>query len=710
MFADHYIELIEKDLVVIPLNGKIPVIKNWSQFAKTRPSELLVDAWTRKYPKNNIGLVTGKLSGYIAIDIDKDEAKKLVPNSPLVKKGKKGETRFFKYDGEVNFKRHDLGIELLSDGNQTVIPPSIHPETREAYIWTSQHDLTSIDRDDVPTISEVDPDFFKNVGGIPLENVSSGGRHMKLIEIVSAMLSRGEKIDDVVEEIIKYDVENHSPPYFTDEKETHKGAGFAAALSMVGSIAKTITQRGGDVRPKNIEIVIGENEVQKLIEENEKKVKLKEVKFPEPPGVLKDISEYIMKISHKPREKFAVASALGLVGTILSNKIKFRSATPNLYQLLIAESGEGKDVPLKGPKEILIKAGLFQYVGLESYRGDKSVVKKFETQRERIDTLDEVSKLFRSINSRSNTFQSNIAETLTELWNSGNKLYMGQTTAEGTTGMVFNPCLSIMGATTPNSFSETFSSSNLMQGFGGRFLYFFDDKRVKLRRIKDESVPEGVLRFVELWGKKKIEIEKVDISKTATFNVDLSKRNPEITHLKNIEKPIPFDLPIEEEAEKILDDAAQYFDEYQYHCEDVIRPIVHRALQQIEKIMLISAAATSSFDDPYPTIKVQDVRFAWNFVEACLMNTSLFFNVNLIQSKYQRDSQKVLKVLRASPKGLSKRELSFKLRNQFKSTELYDARSGIIPSLIEDGRVKQLQISGKTKPKIVFILDREFDQ
>jgi len=120
MFGNHYIEYIEKDLIVIPLNGKVPVIKNWSMFSKTRPSELLLDSWERKYPRHNIGLLTGELSGVIAIDIDKDEALKKVPLSPVTKKGKKGETRFFRYNGEVNFKRHDLGIELLSNGNQTV--------------------------------------------------------------------------------------------------------------------------------------------------------------------------------------------------------------------------------------------------------------------------------------------------------------------------------------------------------------------------------------------------------------------------------------------------------------------------------------------------------------------------------------------------------------------------------------------------------------
>ena len=714
MFGNIYIEYIEKNLIVIPLNGKVPVIKNWSMFSKTPPSELLLDSWERKYPRHNIGLLTGELSGVIAIDIDKEEALKKVPLSPVTKKGKKGETRFFRYNGEVNFKRHDLGIELLSNGNQTVLPPSIHPETKEPYIWNGHKTLLDIDIDELPILDEA---WTREIGMIPVNREVSSGRHNRLIEICSAMFARGEDPTSIAEELIRYDEENHSPPYFQDESEAHGGKGFNSALKMIASVSQTITQRGGDVSPKKFEIVFGEQEVEKIIEDNEKKENMKEVLFPEPPGMIKEIQDHILSISHKPRTKFALAGALGLIGTLLSNKVRFHESTPNLFQLLIADSGEGKDVPLKAPKEMMIEAGLLQYVGLESYRGDKSVVKKFETQRERVDTLDEVSKLFRSINSKNNTFQSNIAETITEIWNSSSKLFMGHTTSEGTTGMVFKPCLSIMGATTPNSFSETFSSSNLMQGFGGRFVYIFDDRRVKLKRVRRKSSPDNVLDFIEYWGTRKVEIESVDISKTATFHLDLSQRNPQTVQLKDLDCPSPLDLPIQEAAEKLLDKASQYFDEYRYHCEEMIVPIVLRAYQQIEKIMIISAVATAwsnkSEINPAPVIKESDVRFAWDYVEATIKSTAIFFGRNLIQSGFQRDAQKVLRVLRGFPKGLSKKDLTYKLRNSFKSSQLYNKRDGIITSLLEDERIKEFKVksdeSAKRSSSTLFIINKDLD-
>lgn len=697
IFKENATEYWESDFVVIPLKGKIPVVNNWSAFAKTRPSEVLLDSWINKYPRHNIGLVTGKLSGVIAIDIDKDEAKRLVPPSPIVKKGKKGETRFFKYNGETNFKRHDIGIELLSDGNQTVLPPSIHPETREAYSWTSTETLLSYDIDDLPVLPQ---EFFDSVGLVPvLRSNDSGGRHNKLLEICSAMLGRGEAIDDIVEELVRYDKENHKDPYFDDLNEPHKGKGRVSALKMVTSVADTIVKKGGDLKkaPK-VEIVLGEEEVQKKIDESKKK--MKEVKFPKSSSqVFNELSGFILATSYKRRPKFAMASALSLMGTVLSNKVQFRGSTPNLYQLIVAESGEGKDVPLKTPKKLLIKNGLLQYVGLESYRGDKSIVKRFEVQRERIDTIDEISKLFKAMNSKGNIFSSNIGEVLTEIWNSSADLYTGFTTSNETTGMVFRPCLSLLGATTPDSFSKTFSDGMLMQGFGARFLYIFDEKRVDLTIPEYNWTPtKEVEDWIQWWGKMKVKMKKVDISKTGSVSLDLSTPKPTAQVMKDLDCPEPIEMRLAKGLDERLTEIVKYFDELSYHVPTTVRPVVLRAYQQVEKIMMIHSCARTDFDFPVPVIESEDIEFAFQYVEACIQMTIQFFNDYLIQSKFHKDSQIVINALKRFPKGATQRQLSSELVRHFKAGELYDKKNGIVSNLIEAGRILEYKSEGKGRP------------
>ena len=716
MFTDNCTEYFEKDLIVIPLRGKIPVIHNWSRFAEQFPSELLISMWENKHKRKNIGLLLGKLTNVVAVDLDYDkeiwiktltdkgkkkeeiqiilklaeEALKNVPPSPVAKKGKKGETRFFKYNGEVNFKRHDLGIEMLSTGNQTVLPPSIHPETNKPYFWTTPDTLLSYDIEDLPVLPE---SFFKALDAFEVVKGDTTGRHNKLVDIVSAMIERGETSDECIREMTDYDNENHSPPYFTDETEPHKGTGYTAALKLYTSLVTTIQRKGKMITPSTLEIKIGTKEVEKLIEQSENKKTY--VKFPKPTGILKELTDHILARSHKPRVKFAMASAMGLIGTILSNKVKYKDSTPNLYQLMIAESGEGKEAPIKAPRKILIEMKFFKYVGLDQYRGDKSIVKKFETQRERIDTIDEVSKLFRAVNSTSNIFMSGMAETLTEIWNSSGELFMGMSTSESTVGMVFNPCLTFMGGTTPDAFSNTFSSANLMQGFGGRFLYVFDDRKTNLVEPPNFPMTDELRNFIIHWAKKYIVHTKIDMSETGSFNEDKQQ-------IKELEKPNPVDLPCSEDAKKYLEETMHYFHEMGYHCDKTVKPIVLRAYQQTKKIMIISACCNSPIQNPAPLIQKSDVEFARKYVEASIKQTTTFFAENLIMSKFHRESQKVLAVLKSKKKGMTRSELTKALRRDFRASELYDKKQGLITNLIEAEKIfATSQINKETKKKVL---------
>jgi hypothetical protein len=91
--------------------------------------------WEREFPTSNIGLPLGGASKIVGVDIDTDDPilleriKKILPTSIVRKKGAKGETAFFRYAGHTSrkFRLHPQGkpiVELLSDGNQTVLPGS----------------------------------------------------------------------------------------------------------------------------------------------------------------------------------------------------------------------------------------------------------------------------------------------------------------------------------------------------------------------------------------------------------------------------------------------------------------------------------------------------------------------------------------------------------------------------------------------------------
>jgi len=135
-------------------------------------------------PGANIGIVCGTQVGkdlhVVVLDFDATDPDALqallavAPASPMVKRGQKGESRFYlapktrktcSYDDttEIDDEGKPVRKRLLDvltgfDTRQTVVPPSIHPDTRQPYSWTRgpvpAADLPVLTDEDMEAIEE----------------------------------------------------------------------------------------------------------------------------------------------------------------------------------------------------------------------------------------------------------------------------------------------------------------------------------------------------------------------------------------------------------------------------------------------------------------------------------------------------------------------------------------------------------------------------
>lgn len=260
IFSDWCDKFIGMGLNVTPLNGKRPFLAEW-QLANHDYDELTV-----KYPKCNIGLILGELSGVIAIDIDLidqeliDRALAILPASEIRKRGQKGLTLFYRYQGELPqklFFNGSTAIELLSTGNQTVLPPSIHPETKLPYKWDYEslldcnaHDLPLLDYDKTwvrlqhlfgekkssakATFHDIKGEFGR----------SPHGSYLRCQNVASRLIKAKTPIQDAIEELIKKDKELHgSIPFFEDPRFAHTGSIYSRALKFYSSMLDTFVTR-----------------------------------------------------------------------------------------------------------------------------------------------------------------------------------------------------------------------------------------------------------------------------------------------------------------------------------------------------------------------------------------------------------------------------------------------------------------------------------
>ena len=137
---------------VLPIRprDKRPLLP-WQPLQRALPTEAQIQDWFRRWPRANIGIVTGAISGLVVIDIDPqhdgDESLARLerehgplPHTVEAITGGGGRHLYFAHPGGQARNKAGLaaGIDLRGDGGYVVAPPSIHPSGR-AYVWEVSH-------------------------------------------------------------------------------------------------------------------------------------------------------------------------------------------------------------------------------------------------------------------------------------------------------------------------------------------------------------------------------------------------------------------------------------------------------------------------------------------------------------------------------------------------------------------------------------------
>lgn len=190
--------MVDRGLSVIPIipggkapgefvNGAWKKMDGWNVYANRLPSTVEVQYWST-LPGAGVGLVCGPISGIIGLDFDYDidglheVIRRMIPDSPVKKVGAKGYTAFYRYNGERSrqWKREkQVVIEIISangvpDENgemswhpkQTVLPPTLHPDTGEEYRWITRDTLLTINPLTLPLLPVTLADDLDKMFGV----------------------------------------------------------------------------------------------------------------------------------------------------------------------------------------------------------------------------------------------------------------------------------------------------------------------------------------------------------------------------------------------------------------------------------------------------------------------------------------------------------------------------------------------------------------
>src|SRR5262245_29094479 len=182
-FEAHAARLLERGYQVVPIipgskrpgffcNGSWVGLKRWATRFNGRAS--LQAARERWFGDGaGIGVLGGPASGdLIGVDID-TEAPEIVaalltvlPPSEVKKAGARGETRFYRGPG-IASESWSIGdqriIEIIGAGRQTLLPPTVHPDTQMPYRWLTPDTLEDLGPHELPLLP---PDIAIAITGV----------------------------------------------------------------------------------------------------------------------------------------------------------------------------------------------------------------------------------------------------------------------------------------------------------------------------------------------------------------------------------------------------------------------------------------------------------------------------------------------------------------------------------------------------------------
>jgi hypothetical protein len=631
----------------------VPVQPGTKACTEPKWRKINFESQNKKYNDYGIGLDLGA-NEIVVLDIDTldKEAQKEIEEflkdypTPVMRQGNpdKLPSRFYSRTWQEKKLQYREKIELLTVArggeSMCVLPPTIHPEIAGvSFKWVTEKTLLNFPVNDLPVLPEeawegVCRIYDKyategEVGKTHTITPSDGtrcnhGSHIKLSSILVASIHAGETPETIVKKLLAYDEKyNEKVSFFLCRTERWQTP--TRELNCFKFVLDGFNRNINKGEISSVPVVeqlptigLGKNVIKEKVRAT----------FPDLTGAGDELFQICYNHSPVQRSRFTAASVLSLMSILMANRYSYKGIQPNLYTILITDQGGGKDFPLKFPRDVLFNLGLNELVGMGNPGSDVALLMNLSSQKERIDTLDEVTKLFKGMSSTSSSHMNAMAEVLNELYTSPGKYFGGKTAqkyqskdnSKGTIGECFSPYLTIISATTFAGFGKTFTEEIFESGLGSRFLYITDNDEKPPRDTDPRfEIPHDLGQFL----RKLRQPIKGDNFLNASGKPDL------------------FEMPITEKASELVKEFDHYCYQKRISKKETprIKSIYSRLSLTMKKIMMIDAVIRNY--EVYPTIKVDSVEWAIRWATAYLKTAEDTVNNLVNSSKFEAELTRI---------------------------------------------------------------------
>jgi len=405
-----------------------------------------------------------------------------------------------------------------------------------------------------------------------------------------------------------------------------------------------------------------------------------------PPGILNDITRYVVETSIRPQPEFAVNAALALTGTILGRRYMSESKLrTNLYLISIGITASGKDHPRKVVKNILNTAGLDYMLGGENIASGQGLLTRVEMTPNVLFQLDEFGHMMKSLQGKYvRRYNVEILTNFIKLFSSTNIVYKGTEYADQKNRPRVDipyPCCSIHATTTPEPLYEAITSSHVVSGYLNRFIVIDNSRNLRPDQQQGflrKDVPQNILE----WIRKVV-------------------HHPEVGqgNLPGISPADPLVVSKSEEAVKRFHVFKEEIDEIMIDKDRTgIEALWGRAWEHADKIALICACAE---EPSKPFINESNALWAIKFVSYYTEQLAIEVQSRVADSDFERDSKEFISaILNAGDRGLTEYEMG--RQKPFNKHPPKDRRI-VLDSLRLSGFITKTMIEGLGRKREAYV-------
>lgn len=220
--------------------------------------------------------------------------------------------------------------------------------------------------------------------------------------------------------------------------------------------------------------------------------------FDMPPGLLGELTRYILSASARPHPLLAIGGALSILSILSGQKYKTEdNIHPNMYVVTLANSGVGKSFVLTQIKKILPELQCKKLLGGNPASGAGLVSALDKRQGRMLIPIDELGHVLTGIlGSSSDSCQNNLLQYFLKLFSDSDTYFTdieySDKKSENPTRIINKPILSIYGTSVPDNFYRAITSDSALDGFMARLLVLdgTDTMVVKRdRRFLEQDMP-----------------------------------------------------------------------------------------------------------------------------------------------------------------------------------------------------------------------------